>query len=129
MIWLDKIILSSAIKVLKKYENDDKQDLVVPPDTITSSRSISRMRNQLAASLGNSYHTVSSIDEEDRDAHFNRDRAMNFMIHPAQGGYIVELRTYNSKTDRHDQQLHLISDDADLSESISKIITLELLRR
>ena len=126
MIWLDKIILSSAIKVLKKY--DDDQDLPDPLDTITSSHSISRMRNQLAASLGNSYPKVSSVDEEG-DAHFNRERAMNFMIHPAQGGYIIELRTYNSKTDRHDQQLHLISDDADLSESISKIITLELLRR
>jgi hypothetical protein len=53
---------------------------------------------------------------------------MNFTIHPAAGGYILEYRVYDHRTERNDNKLHIINEDQDLGESIGKIITLEILR-
>lgn len=53
---------------------------------------------------------------------------MNFTIHPAAGGHILEYRVYDRKNDRNDNKLHIINQDQDLGESIGKIITMEILR-
>ena len=53
---------------------------------------------------------------------------MNFTIHPAAGGYILEYRVYDHKNERSNNKLHIINEDQDLGESIGKIITLEILR-
>jgi hypothetical protein len=53
---------------------------------------------------------------------------MNFTIHPAAGGYILEYRVYDQRTERNDNKLHIINEDQNLGESIGKIITLEILR-
>ena len=56
-------------------------------------------------------------------------RGMNFTIHMANGGYVLEYSTYNDKTDRHDNTLHVITADTDLGQGIAHIITLEMLRK
>jgi len=56
-------------------------------------------------------------------------RGMNFTIHQANGGYVLEYSTYNDKTDRHDNALHIITADTDLGQGIAHIITLEMLRK
>ena len=56
-------------------------------------------------------------------------RGMNFTIHMANGGYVLEYSTYNEKTDRHDNALHIINSDTDLGQGIAHIITLEMLRK
>ena len=57
------------------------------------------------------------------------NRGMNFTIHMANGGYVLEYSTYNDKTDRHDNSLHIINSDTDLGQGIAHIITLEMLRK
>ena len=57
------------------------------------------------------------------------NRGMNFTIHMANGGYVLEYSTYNDKTDRHDNALHTINSDTDLGQGIAHIITLEMLRK
>ena len=56
-------------------------------------------------------------------------RGMNFTIHMANGGYVLEYSTYNDKTDRHDNTLHIIPSDQDMGQGIAHIITLERLRK
>ena len=56
-------------------------------------------------------------------------RGMNFTIHMANGGYVLEYSTYNDKTDRHDNALHIIPSDQDMGQGIAHIITLEMLRK
>lgn len=58
-----------------------------------------------------------------------RESSMNFRLYPATGGHIVEYSYYDEKTDQNTQALHLIPSDQDLGESISKIMTLEALKR
>jgi hypothetical protein len=56
-------------------------------------------------------------------------RGMSFTIHMANGGYVLEYSTYNDKTDRHDNALHIINSDTDLGQGIAHVITLEMLRK
>lgn len=70
---------------------------------------------------GRSIPTRNSVGEIDK-------QGMNFTIHPATGGYILEYRVYDTKNDRSDNKLHIINHDQGLGESIGKIITLEILR-
>jgi hypothetical protein len=56
-------------------------------------------------------------------------RGMNFTIHQANGGFVLEYSVYNEKTDRHEHALHIITSDTDLGQGLAHIITLELLRR
>ena len=56
-------------------------------------------------------------------------KGMNFALYSASGGYVLEYRVYNSKTDEHENTLHLIPSDQDLGQSIGHAITLEMLRK
>lgn len=122
MKWLDKFILRRAINVLNKYDENEKV-----PEEVDYDHRLHKQLNKVRHQLGSSRPLAVPTTSDEAD--FNHEHAMKFTVHPAQGGYIVELRVYNAKTDRHDQQLHLISDDGDLSDSIAKIMTMELLRR
>lgn len=53
---------------------------------------------------------------------------MNFSVFRANGGYIVQYSQYDRKTDRAEPKLHIITDDKDLGEELSKIISFEALR-
>jgi len=65
---------------------------------------------------------------DENHVHLNQS-AMNFRLYPATGGHIVEYSYYDDKTDRNTQALHLIPSDADLGDALSKIMTLEALKR
>jgi hypothetical protein len=54
---------------------------------------------------------------------------MNFTIHSANGGYVMEYSTYDSKKDERNSALHIITSDQDLGQGIAHIITLEMLRK
>ena len=56
-------------------------------------------------------------------------RGMSFTIHQASGGYILEYSSYDEKTDRHNNALHIITGDQDLGQGIAHIITIEMLRK
>lgn len=55
-------------------------------------------------------------------------RGMNFTLYRANGGYIIEHRVYDHKTDRNNSSLHIITEEKNLGEEIAKIITFENLR-
>jgi hypothetical protein len=54
---------------------------------------------------------------------------MNFTIHSANGGYVMEYNTYDPRTDERNTALHLITSDQNLGQSIAHIITFEMLRK
>lgn len=57
--------------------------------------------------------------------------SINFQIYPATGGYVAEITYYDEKTDNTVRSLHVIptTEFTELGENISKIITLEMLKR
>lgn len=54
---------------------------------------------------------------------------MTFTIHRASGGMVVEHSYYDEKADQNHQSIHIITEDQDLGEQLSKIVTIEMLRR
>ena len=53
---------------------------------------------------------------------------MTFTIYAANGGHVVEFRSYDPSTDRSFSSMHVIPEDQEFSDTISKIVTLECLR-
>lgn len=57
------------------------------------------------------------------------ERGLNFTLYKASnGGYVVEYNSYDEKSSRHYNSLHIIPTDENLGDSIAQIITIELLR-
>lgn len=56
------------------------------------------------------------------------NQPMRITIHRAAGGLVIESRSYDRIKDRHNQNLHIVTHDQDLADSLSKIITMESLR-
>ena len=91
------------------------------------------MRNWLRNKLHNFIFSTKESNKlaatTSRDDSRIASRGMNFTIHPASGGYILEYSSYDQKTDDHNYTLHIIGADQDLGQGIAHVITLELLRK
>lgn len=53
---------------------------------------------------------------------------MRFTLTKANGGFIVSTRRYDNRTDRSTGDNYIITDEADLGDAISKIVTMEALK-
>lgn len=73
------------------------------------------------ATAGNTIGTVSI----NNDAEI---QGLNFTVMPAIGGLIVQMRTYDNKTDRNTYHTHLIPDGEDVAQTIGHIVSMEILR-
>lgn len=58
----------------------------------------------------------------------NQPPTLNFSIYHANGGKVVEFRTYDQKNDKSNFSTYIVSDHDDIGDKLSKIITLELLK-
>lgn len=54
---------------------------------------------------------------------------MRLQIYKANGGYVVETRSYDSHKDRHHHTMHVITEESDLGDSLGKIVMMEALKR
>jgi hypothetical protein len=64
-----------------------------------------------------------------RGSQLDSRNGMSFTIHQANGGYVLEYSSYDEKTDRHNNNLHIITSDQDMGQGIAHVITLEMLRK
>ena len=53
---------------------------------------------------------------------------INFTIHPASGGYVVETQFYDKRADEHRRNLHIITSQEDFSEELGKAVFMDLLK-
>ena len=73
----------------------------------------------------NEYNQDISIDESGPDLH---SQGFRLNIYGASGGTIIETTKYDRKSDENRHSLHVVTEDKDLGEELSKIITMEQLR-
>ena len=64
-------------------------------------------------------------DENGPDLH---SQGFRLNIYGASGGTIIETTKYDRKSDENRHSLHVVAEDKDLGEELSKIITMEQLR-
>ena len=79
-------------------------------------------RGNVSISLGDELcdDSLSSIDLPD---------PITFKVQAVSGGTLVESRWYDYKKDENRVKLHIITQEENLSESIGKIVTMELLQK
>jgi hypothetical protein len=53
---------------------------------------------------------------------------MRLQVYKASGGFVVETRRYDERTDRHSNTMHVITESEDLGERLGKIVMMEALR-
>lgn len=53
---------------------------------------------------------------------------LRFVVMPAHGGTIVQVRHYDRKSDRSEMMTHIITDGEDVATRIGHIVSLELMR-
>lgn len=66
--------------------------------------------------------THSGIDEDSHEP-------MRFTVYNAQGGKILETRTYDKRNDRWNSSLHVIENNENFGDAIGKIVFLEMLKK
>ena len=105
MKWFDKWF---ANKCKQAWEDANKIEEDCPPIT----------KHRVRGSIG-------------RDISESRlsSNGVNFTMYQANGGTVVELRSYDHNTDRHSTSLYVISADDDLGKQLEHIVTLEALKR
>lgn len=54
---------------------------------------------------------------------------ITFRMFKANGGWAIEFRHYDNKTDRMDTSLYVVNNEEELGKHISQIITMEALKR
>lgn len=91
-------------------------DLLKPRQRVLTGKNAGQQRIRRASSLVN-------YDDE-----LDSREAFTFRVFNAQGGKIIEFRTYNEKTDENLSKLHIIGDDENFSEELGKIVMYEILR-
>lgn len=53
---------------------------------------------------------------------------MRLQIYKASGGFVVETRRFDRRTDQNINTMHVITDDQDIGEALGKIVMMEALR-
>jgi hypothetical protein len=84
------------------------------------------------SSIGRGNISISLGDEElcdDGPGSIDLPDPINFKVQAVSGGTIVESRWYDHKKDENRIKLHIITQEENLSESIGKIVTMELLQK
>lgn len=59
---------------------------------------------------------------------YDDESVITFKVYGANGGKIVETSRYDDKKDSESIRRYVIDENADLTESLSKIVTLEYMR-
>jgi hypothetical protein len=83
-------------------------------------------RGRLGRGKGTPIGPVSSTRRVEHD--YDDESVITFKVYGANGGRIVETSRYDEKRDNESIRRYVISEEADLADSLAKIVTMEYLR-
>ena len=113
---IPRIIGANKIKRSRQYLEERPMKLTIKQ----------RIRNWLMNDNDEAeYGNAISIDEEGPNI---QTQSFRLNVYSAGGGTIIETTKYDRQRDDHRHSLHIVTDDKDLGEELSKIITMESLR-
>jgi hypothetical protein len=84
-----------------------------------------RLRNWLNKDIDDENYIPQNVVVEEASL---SSEGMRFQLYRASGGYVIETRYYDRKTDRNENKMYVITEDQDVGHAIGKIITMESLR-
>ena len=109
--WFDKWVMQKADKINRKHE-------LVQKAKYAKEQSY------------NSVIKANGLGDEVRrhDGRLDTVPDLTFKMYHAENGYVMEVRHIDKKTERQSVNLHVITDNQDLGEAISHILTIESLK-
>ena len=99
-----------------------------------SSKKVIRRRKTMKQTLKSRLRNWLFDEEKEADAgiYVEEDKlqsdGIRLQVYKASGGYVVETRGYDSKTDRNRTSLHVVKDEEDLGNALGKIVMMEALQ-
>ena len=73
--------------------------------------------------------SLNECDVDDGPDNIALPDPINFRVQQVNGGTLIETRWYDYKKDEQRVKLHIVTPEEHLSESIGKIVTMELLQK
>ena len=109
-----------VIRLADKWRIDEWEDTVPEPKQVWGG---GRKQHSQTLSSGNKTPSHQRISHN-----YDDDGVITFNVYGATGGKIVEASRYNDKHDNERIKLYIIDENADFTESLAKIVTMEYLR-
>lgn len=113
MRFLDKLVTRWAERIHHRLLNDSMDDL------IEESPFPKRIRRSNKPPMTNPHRVEHNYDDQS---------VITFKVYGANGGKIVETSRYDDAKDTESIRRYVISENANLTESLSKIVTMEYMR-
>jgi hypothetical protein len=104
---------------MKNWLRNKLHNFIFPSDGLASVKNSSSIKGLSIKGIGQSYEGI------DQDSH----EPIRFTIYNANGGKILETRTYDKRNDRWLSSLHVIENNENFGDSIGKIIFTEMLKK
>jgi hypothetical protein len=111
MKWVDQWLYT---KVRDMWDNREKYEAL---------KAERDYKNRIAMKM----NTIGSAQMVERSSPEGQDR-ITFELTSAVGGRILNVRRYDDRKDRHDQQTYVIPSGEDVGARVAKILNLELLK-
>jgi hypothetical protein len=109
------------IRLADKWRMDEWEDTMPEPTQSWAGRK----KRGMTISSGNKTPSKSN----QRVSHnYDDDGVITFKVYGANGGKIIEASRYDDKSDNERIKLYIIEENADFTESLSRIVTMEYLR-
>ena len=123
-------VASTAKSIHRLQRSMTKSSSMVRPRSYVEERPMKltfkqRIRNWLMNDDEEYSNQLISVDSEGPNI---QSQGFRLNVYTASGGTIVETTKYDRQKDDHRHSLHVVTDDKDLGEELSKIITMESLR-
>lgn len=116
MKWFDRWFYRQAKKA---WDNKDRFEMEEESKRILSAKE-KRSLNMAGLQIGTAMVERGAVEGQDR---------ISFELSSAVGGRILNVRRYDERKDRHDNQTYVIPNGEDVGERVAKIINLEMFKQ
>jgi len=113
---------------IPRITHSNRLGRAIPIQTTKSSKMKMSIKQRIRNWLMNDDDTPDPYSIEDENGPDLNSQSFRLNIYGASGGTIIETTKYDRKSDENRHSLHIVTEDKDLGQELSKIITMEQLR-
>jgi len=113
---------------IPRITHSNRLSRAIPIQTTESRKMKMSIKQRIRNWLMNDSDSEECFTVEDSDGPDLHSQSFRLNIYGASGGTIIETTKYDRKNDENRHSLHVVTEDKDLGEELSKIITMEQLR-
>jgi len=113
---------------IPRITHSNRLSRAIPIQTTESRKMKMTLKQRIRNWLMNDSEPEECYAIEDSNGPDLHSQSFRLNVYGASGGTIIETTKYDRKSDENRHSLHVVTEDKDLGEELSKIITMEQLR-